>query len=122
MSEIPKEKIPFVCSYASMMVSTVKNIPELNANSANKFFDSLAAGKPIFINHSGWMKELIEKYECGYCSWNKPFRDVATELNYILNKNMILNKMGLNSKKLQIKFFSKNIMKKKYTDLYNLIN
>ena len=83
-----------------MMVSTVKNIPELNANSANKFFDSLAAGKPIFINHSGWMKELIEKYGCGYCSWNKPLYDVAKELNFILNKTKILNQMGLKSIKL----------------------
>ena len=100
INEIPKEKIPFLCSYASMMVSTVKDIPELNANSANKFFDSLAAGKPIFINHSGWMKELIEKYGCGYCSWNKSLQDVAKELNFILNKTKILNQMGLKSKKL----------------------
>ena len=36
-------------------------IKELWANSANKLFDTLAAGRPILINYNGWQKELINK-------------------------------------------------------------
>ena len=37
----------------------------MEANSANKFFDALAAGKPIMINYKGWQAKLIEKYNIG---------------------------------------------------------
>lgn len=45
--------------------STVKNIPALFNNSANKFFDSLAAGKPIIINHGGWQADVIRQHALG---------------------------------------------------------
>jgi len=45
--------------------SSVKNIPALFNNSANKFFDSLAAGKPIIINHGGWQADVIRQYSLG---------------------------------------------------------
>ena len=37
----------------------------MHINSANKFFDSLAAGKPIAINHGGWQAELLEESGAG---------------------------------------------------------
>jgi len=36
------------------------------ANSANKFFDTLASGRPVLINYEGWQKEIIEKENIGY--------------------------------------------------------
>lgn len=38
----------------------------LEANSPNKFFDALAAAKPIIINIKGWLKDLIEQNKCGF--------------------------------------------------------
>ena len=35
------------------------------ANSANKFFDALAAGTPVAINYGGWQKELLEASGAG---------------------------------------------------------
>jgi glycosyltransferase involved in cell wall biosynthesis len=46
--------------------SFVIPVKELWANSANKFFDSLAAGKPILINHKGWQQSTIEKNNIGF--------------------------------------------------------
>ena len=40
-------------------------IPEMEKNSANKFFDTLAAGKPIILNYGGWQQDFIEKYQIG---------------------------------------------------------
>lgn len=53
----------FECAMGSSFVIPIK---ELWANSANKFFDTLAAGKPILINHQGWQKEVIIKTNIGY--------------------------------------------------------
>lgn len=48
--------IAFVC---------YKNLPVLQTGSPNKFFDGLAAGKAIFINFGGWIKQEIEEAGCG---------------------------------------------------------
>jgi glycosyltransferase involved in cell wall biosynthesis len=42
-----------------------KNIDILQTSSPNKFFDGLAAGKLIILNFQGWLKDLIEHYQCG---------------------------------------------------------
>jgi hypothetical protein len=34
-------------------------------NSANKFFDALAAERPIMINHEGWQADLIRETGAG---------------------------------------------------------
>jgi glycosyltransferase involved in cell wall biosynthesis len=42
-----------------LAISLVIDIPELAANSANKVFDAFAAGRPVAVNHGGWIAELI---------------------------------------------------------------
>ncbi len=34
-------------------------------NAANKFFDALAAGKPVMINYSGWQADLLRSSGAG---------------------------------------------------------
>jgi len=66
LDSVSKDELPqlyFECSMGSSFVIPVK---ELWANSANKFFDSLAAGKPILINHKGWQQSTIEKNNIGF--------------------------------------------------------
>lgn len=48
-----------------LALSTFLNIPALSANSPNKVFDALAAGRPVAVNNGGWMAELIEESKAG---------------------------------------------------------
>src|SRR5690554_4732546 len=57
-----KKDIPAIFSAASMGSNLVLDIPEARANSANKFFDTLASGKPVFVNHGGWMHQIVGRY------------------------------------------------------------
>lgn len=66
LDSIAKEELPQLYSEANLGSSFVIDIPELSANSANKFFDTLAAGKPILINYGGWQKEVINKDDIGH--------------------------------------------------------
>lgn len=56
---VPKSSMPRLMSAATVATSLVIPVKELEANSANKFFDALAAGRPIAINHDGWQADLI---------------------------------------------------------------
>ncbi|HID78786.1 MAG TPA: glycosyltransferase WbuB [Planctomycetaceae bacterium] len=60
-----KSRIPAVFSAADIATSTVIDRRALWANSANKVFDALAAGRPVAINHEGWLAELIRQTGCG---------------------------------------------------------
>lgn len=62
---ISKRNLVHAFKDASMVISTVIDNVALEANSANKIFDGMAAGKSLAINHSGWQKNLIEDYKLG---------------------------------------------------------
>src|SRR5690554_2632136 len=66
LNPISKSELPLWYNAVSMGSSFVIDIPELWRNSANKFFDTLAAGKPILINHEGWQAETVRSRNVGY--------------------------------------------------------
>src|SRR5690606_37783545 len=59
LEPVGKDELSLVYNSVSIGSSFVAPIKELWANSANKFFDTLAAGKPILINHGGWQADVI---------------------------------------------------------------
>jgi hypothetical protein len=40
-------------------------LPGMANNSANKFFDALAASRPLAINYGGWHADLLREYGAG---------------------------------------------------------
>lgn len=61
----PKDKV-FAwlrMSFCSLLV--FRNTPTLATSSPNKLFDSLAAGVPVIQNTPGWIKDLLDREECG---------------------------------------------------------
>lgn len=65
MPSMPKTEVANWLAAADISTSLVINIPELWKNSANKFFDSLAAGVPIAINYGGWQADVINESGAG---------------------------------------------------------
>ena len=62
---VPKTEMPAVLSAATITISTFIPVKEMWDNSANKFFDSLAAGKPIAINYGGWQADILKETNAG---------------------------------------------------------
>lgn len=62
---VPKAKIPDVLAASTVATSFVISLEPLWDNSANKFFDALAAGKPIAINYGGWQADLLNETGAG---------------------------------------------------------
>jgi glycosyltransferase involved in cell wall biosynthesis len=64
---LPKREVPAFLGCASVATSLFMPLPEMWNNSANKFFDGLAAGKPIAINYEGWQADLLRETGAGVC-------------------------------------------------------
>lgn len=61
----PKREMPGLFAAADVCLMVVAPHPVLEHNSANKFFDALAAGKPVVLNYGGWQREALEATGAG---------------------------------------------------------
>lgn len=82
---LPKSMMPSVFMASDMVANFVVDLPQAYNNSANKFFDALAASKPVLINTGGWMHDLVSFYQCGLSIWNLSFDTAATALDSFVN-------------------------------------
>ncbi len=62
---LPKKEMPGLMAAATVATSFFVSLKPMWKNSANKFFDALAAGKPIVINYGDWQADIINKYGVG---------------------------------------------------------
>ncbi|MCF2870944.1 glycosyltransferase family 4 protein [Octadecabacter sp. G9-8] len=56
---VPKREIVDYFAACDAGLSLFIDLPEMEKNSANKFFDTLAAGKPVLINYGGWQADFV---------------------------------------------------------------
>jgi glycosyltransferase involved in cell wall biosynthesis len=62
---VAKDRVPAILGAADVAVSVFLPLPGMAANSANKFFDALAAGRPVAINYHGWQEEVLRESGAG---------------------------------------------------------
>ena len=119
LEPVAKEKLPFLYKECTVACSFVLNIPELWANSANKYFDALAASRPIIINHLGWQADEIKKDKIGIVLDILP-ENGAIQLKEYFNNEKALKEHAQNAKKIAGKY-TLEIAAKKYLSIFNEI-
>lgn len=62
---VPKKEMPAMLSAADIATSVFIDVREMWSNNANKLSDALGAGRPIAINHQGWLADMIRETGCG---------------------------------------------------------
>jgi len=105
---VPKKEIPVLFSAATACLCLFDDIPEMRSNSSNKFFDGLAAGKPIVLNYGGWMNDLVNDYSFGISLWKKSIREAALNLDLFMNDELWLCSAGKYSQELAQKEFDRD--------------
>jgi glycosyltransferase involved in cell wall biosynthesis len=105
---ISKCELPYVLAASDICVSTVLPVPELWNNSANKFFDALAAGKPVAINHYGWQADVINDEGIGVVMNPESPMDGALSLSDALSNDKWLADASKKAKELACKTYSLN--------------
>lgn len=104
--------------YRKAIVSFVvfKNYYSLSTSSPNKMFDSFAAGVPIIQNTTGWISELVSKYELGFniASYNPNAMMKAIKCS--IEDEFFMRKYKENVKFMAIKYFDRTELAMKYLD------
>ena len=119
---VRKDDLPYLYHSCSVGSSFVIDIPALWDNSANKFFDTLAAGRPMVINHEGWQADTIRQHNCGYVLPPKVTDEAATEFVEYMFNDELLTKQGINAKQLAIDEFSLEVAVERYMEIFKRID
>jgi len=121
LDPVSKQELPQLYYECNMGSSFVIPVKELWANSANKFFDTLAAGKPIVINHPGWQKDKIESENIGYVLPEKSNKFAVEDfVNYTQNVELV-QKQSINALEVAKENYSLDIAVEKYIGVFNKI-
>jgi len=113
---IPKSEMPSLLSAATITTSFFIDLPEMEHNSANKFFDGLAAGKPIMINYGGWQAKLLMESGAGFIIPPNDPTGAAEKLNEVILNDKKLHQMGQAARNLATRF-DVNSSYKKFEDV-----
>lgn len=106
-SPIPKAEIPALLNAATVCTSLFAPIPEMEANSANKFFDALAAGRPVAINYGGWQAELLSRTGAGLVL-SRDTAEAAESVRRLLGDPALLASAGRSARRLAESDFSRD--------------
>jgi glycosyltransferase involved in cell wall biosynthesis len=110
--QMPKQKLIQAFSAASVVLSSFIDLPEMEANSANKFFDALASGTAVAINYGGWQADILRK-SCAGLVLPRDIKKAASILIDFLNDLDSLFEAGIAARKLAEKDFSRDMLAKK---------
>ncbi|MBN2513661.1 MAG: glycosyltransferase family 4 protein [Sedimentisphaerales bacterium] len=104
----PKSELPRIVAACDVSTVIIGNHPIIEHNSANKFFDSLAAGKPVLLNYSGWQRLTIEAHQAGFGCRLCDLDDYIKNLLTLYTSNNRLRDMGSNARRLAEEEFSRD--------------
>ncbi len=97
---VPKKEMPSLLAAADVGLVTVAAKPGLEANSANKFFDFLAAGLPVVINYGGWQAQVLRESGAGSAMQPGDPDGLARELVRLHGDPQVRTRMGLAARRL----------------------
>lgn len=101
-----QSEIAAIMARAAAVLVTFEANPFLSMTGSNKFFDGMAATKPIIINYQGWHKDLIEQHGLGLHLHNRMISDDVNKLVSFIGDNLRSKPSGVAVKKIGEAYFS----------------
>jgi glycosyltransferase involved in cell wall biosynthesis len=106
----PREAMPGLVGACDLTLTIFAPHPALGLNSPNKFFDSLAAGKPVVVNVDGWLRRLVEENDAGVHVPGGDPDALAESLVSLSRQPERLRTMGENARRLAEREFARDLL------------
>jgi glycosyltransferase involved in cell wall biosynthesis len=112
----PREAMPKLVGACDVTLTVFAPHPVLALNSPNKFFDSLAAAKPVIVNLDGWLRRLVEENDAGiYVPAGDP-NALADGVVALAGQPDRLRAMGENARSLALREFARDLLTDRLAD------
>jgi len=93
---LPKITVAGLIKGSGAGLQLLADIPAFyEGTSPNKFFDYLAAGRPVLINYPGWLARLVSKHGCGIAVPPEDPESLANALMRLADDRAMAERMGV---------------------------
>lgn len=117
VNTVPKMKLLSLMRRADVGIQCLANIPAFYfGTSPNKFFDYIAAGRPVIINYPGWLAELVTSNNCGVAVPPEDPRAFADVVQRMERERESLPEMGTNALGLARSTFDRDILASRWVE------
>jgi len=117
LSSVPKRELPEFYAAADVGLVIIGNYPIIEHNCANKFFDSLSAGKPVLLNYSGWQRKILEDNEAGFGCALCNLDEFVEKVLYLDSHRQQAEQMGQNARRAAVEKFNRDQLAKQALEL-----
>lgn len=118
LDPVSKTRLAGLMQAADVGLMTLKNVPEFyRGTSPNKFFDFIAAGKPVVNNYPGWLAEMISTHRCGLVVPPDDPEAFASALEFAASHRNELVDMGRAAQRLARDEFDRDLLANRFCNL-----
>jgi glycosyltransferase involved in cell wall biosynthesis len=115
---VSKGRLAGLMAATDVGLQILANVPAFYfGTSPNKFFDYLAAGRPVLINYPGWLAELLEQHGCGFSVPPDDPKAFAAALVRASDNRDELLLMGKRSRLLGQARFDRRVLAERFVDV-----
>jgi glycosyltransferase involved in cell wall biosynthesis len=115
---VSKGRIAGLMAATDVGLQILANVPAFYfGTSPNKFFDYLAAGRPVLINYPGWLAELVAEHGCGFSVPPDDPKAFAAALVRASDHRDELPLMGRRSRLLGLTRFDRRVLAERFVDV-----
>jgi glycosyltransferase involved in cell wall biosynthesis len=113
---IAREEVAGVILAADATITLYASYPILETGSPNKFFDGLAAGKPVVVNTDGWLRRLAEENRAGLYTPSGEPDALAAALARLAHDPPLANELGRNGRALAEREFDARLLSARFRE------
>ena len=117
LNPVPKHKLAKILQAADVGMMILADVNAFSyGTSPNKFFDYIASGLPVMVNHYGWVADMLKFNSCGFAIDPKHPEDYAQKLVELSLNPELCSVLGTNSRALAERNFSRDDLTDKWID------
>ena len=115
---VPKAQLSLFLAAADVIIAVIAKLPITEKHaSLNKFYDGLAAGKPLLLNYRGWQGKLLEEKGAGFGCKLYDLEEFVEKVLYLNSHRAKLTKMGASSRQLAEERFNRDELAQQALDV-----
>ena len=118
---VPQKDLPQLYAAVDVGMVIIGNFSIVQHNSASKFFDTLAAGKPVLINYSGWQRDVIESTGCGFGCKLCNIDEFVEKVSWFRRNKAQLEAMGHKARQVGIEKYDRQKLAMKTLNVFDTV-
>lgn len=118
-SSVPKQQMPALLAAADIGLVSFAPHLVLESNSANKFFDYLAAGLPVMLNYQGWQARVLAEHMAGLSAPQGDLIAFVKQLERLITDAELRKQMGVNAHQLAAARYDRALLSQQLLELFS---